>query len=209
MTLWHMLMIFLLCVFCVAFILWSLRTMKKKEQEDAEKRERHEPVNCPYCGCIEYPKGRLRPFYECFDCGRHFTVNRALTSKEEKIVQDENEECARLLAMLPDNNLYEKILDAIRKHKGWDVATIYASRGTVTADLLIKKAGSDYLFTGEQPYDKGKIDPIPVPYPLESAAARLVFLGDLKTYVNQEYGYYLDTCYGSSHRSLGITHKRM
>lgn len=204
--------VFLFGIFWVAIIFWLGRILGrnngKKAREEAEKRERNDPVYCPYCGCKEYPNGKLRPFYQCFDCGRHFTVNRDLTPEEQEIVREETEECARLRLSLPDNDLYKKIMDAIQKHKGWDVATIYASRGIVTADLLIYKGNSDYLFRGEEPYDKGKIDPIPVPYPLKSDAARLVFLGDLKSYINREYGYCLDASNGHNHCSLGITHKR-
>ncbi len=192
-------------VFGIVFMLWILLRNKPKVPPN-EKRERSEPVSCPYCGCRESPNGRLRPFYTCFECGRHFTVNRELTAEEQATVREEDEECARLRTSLPDPALYREILDAVFSHSGWVNATVWPSMGTVTADLLVRKESDDPLRGSA--YVSESIAPIPVPYPLKSAAARLVFIGDLKAFVDREYGYCMDTGYNDTHRALTLSIRR-
>lgn len=99
--------LFLMAAFGVAFMIWISRNNKKKAREEAEKRERKEPVACPYCGRKAYPGGELRPFFKCADCGRHFAVNRDLTPDEQEIVRKEEEDRERHRMKLPDIDMYK------------------------------------------------------------------------------------------------------
>jgi len=182
----------------MAFIVIHQRKQKLKE---ARKKAGSEPVFCPYCGGKEHPYGDPDRFFECFECQRHFVSGRSLTAEEQRTVREEEADVAEIAGFLPDVQMFEIILDAVRSVQGFVGATVTVYRDKAECSVQYRTPFSDPFHPESKVVET---DPVRLPYTIRTNAGRALYLKSLGDYINREYGASLQAQHASDYRHLGI-----